>query len=232
MTPTSHPPKSLKFLAAAVAAASLVSCSSGGSEPRADTKSSPGAVSGDQATDATTVEDATATTADDATDTTAGDAASDSPTTDPGPDPGEEPEVLGSSSGAHPADPNDATSVPLRVDVVGVQRQPGDAVEVRFVITNDSADATFEPYTTLSDGAVGGAYDVGGAALVDLTGDKRYLPLRDSEGVCLCTGVNNVEIAPGMSLDVYVQFPAPPDDVATIDFTFPGFAPVNGVEIR
>ncbi len=225
MTPRSHPPKSLKLLAAAVAAASLVSCSSGGSEPRADTQSSPGAVSSDQAADATTAEDATATTADDAT--------SDSTTTtDPGPDPGEEPEVLGSSSGAHPADPNDATSVPLRVDVVGVQRQPGDAVEVRFVITNDSADATFEPYTTLSDGAVGGAYDVGGAALVDLTGDKRYLPLRDSEGVCLCTGVNNVEIAPGMSLDVYVQFPAPPDDVATIDFTFPGFAPVNGVEIR
>ena len=231
MTPRSHPPKSLKLLAAAVAAASIVSCSSGGSEPRADTKSSPGAVSGDQATDATSAEDATATTADDATDTTADDATSDSTTTtDPGPDPGEEPEVLGSSSGAHPADPNDATSVPLRVDVVGVQRQPGDAVEVRFVITNDSADATFQPYSTLSD--AGGRYDVGGAALVDLTGDKRYLPLRDSEGVCLCTGVNNVEIAPGMSLDVYVQFPAPPDDVTTIDFTFPGFAPVNGVEIR
>lgn len=143
---------------------------------------------------------------------------------------GGEDEVLGSTTGNHPADPNDDTPVPLRLDVNRVERLPGDVIEVRFTITNEGETATYELWNTLS-GAVSG-YDVGGAALVDALNDKRYLTLYDSEGTCLCTGGNSdLAAAPGGSIEAYVQITAPPEDVTEVGFTMPGFAPINGLAL-
>lgn len=145
-------------------------------------------------------------------------------------------EVLGSSTGQHVADPNDSTAVPLRLDVMSVTRAPGDAVEVRFTLTNTSDTATYKPWSTLADRTVasGGSLDVGGATLTDLPNDRKYLTLIDSEEICLCStfpGLGNVEVAPGTTLELYAQFPAPPEATTTVDFGLPGFAPVAGLEI-
>lgn len=136
--------------------------------------------------------------------------------------------VLGSSTGQHPAEPGDSTLVPLRLDVTAVERTSGETVEVRFVIANTGSDVAYKPWDTLT----ASTWDVSGAAVLDLADDKRYLPLLDSEGACLCSRITvRTEIPPGASAEFYAQFPAPPEATEQVDFTLPGFKPVNGLEI-
>ncbi|WP_221347682.1 hypothetical protein [Streptomyces beigongshangae] len=73
------------------------------------------------------------------------------------------------------------------------------------------------------------ASSVAGASLVDQSGKKKYLILRDTEGRCLCTrfvgGVKSGETA-----DWYAQFPAPPEDTTEVSFQV-GSMPPASVEI-
>ena len=144
-------------------------------------------------------------------------------------------QVIGSSTGQHKASPNDGTMVPLRLDITAVKRLPGGTVQVRFTITNTSDTTKFEPYRQLSDPTIkgGGEYDVGGVALLDRLGDKKYLTLYGSDGICLCTGkVDDLDIAPGKAASLYADVAGPPDTVSTVDVTIPGFAPVAGLKIQ
>lgn len=63
---------------------------------------------------------------------------------------------------------------------------------------------------------------VAGAALVDKVGKKRYYILRDTEGRCLCT-TGILPLQPGKSTPVFMQFPAPPEGTAEVDFILPTF---------
>ncbi len=65
-----------------------------------------------------------------------------------------------------------------------------------------------------------------GATFVDPDGKKRYYALRDTEMRCLCTsGIASIDA--GESLTVYIQFPAPPDDVTEVEFQLPSFPPAT-----
>lgn len=143
-------------------------------------------------------------------------------------------EILGSSEGQQPADPNDKTLVPLRLDVTSVKRLSGETIEVQFNITNTGNDATFKPYSQLGDPTMNGAnYDVGGLALLDRPNDKKYLTLYGTDKVCLCTGeLSNVNIAPGKTTSMYADVTAPPDSVTSVDLSLPGFAPITGLKFR
>lgn len=157
------------------------------------------------------------------------------PTTTSAPNAGDDRTVLGSSRGQHPADPNDGTPVPLRLDVRSVKRLSGETIEVRFDITNTGTGATFEPWRELGDPTIGGgsAYDVGGVALLDRPHDKKYLTLYGTDKVCLCSGsLSAVDIAPGKTASMYADVTAPPESVTTVDLSVPGFAPINGLKIR
>lgn len=223
MNPTPIRRRTLALVLAAATPFALLACSSTGAE-QADVESS--ADPGAQPTTTT------------GADGSAGDGdASGTTTPDSGgaPDPGgpTDGEVLGSSTGNQPADPNDDTLVPLQLDVRGIERMPGDIVEVRFSITNTGGDATYELWSTLSDPSSDSLYDVGGAALLDPPNDKRYLTLYDSDGTCLCTAeASQLAVGPGDKIDLYAQFPAPPDDVTEVTFTLPGFDPIDGLAIQ
>lgn len=73
------------------------------------------------------------------------------------------------------------------------------------------------------------ASSVAGASLVDQTGKKKYLILRDTEGRCLCTrfvgGVKSGETA-----EWFAQFPAPPEDTTKVSFQV-GSMPPAAVEL-
>ena len=204
----------------------LLACSDDPPE-QAEVQSSAESDSGEQAT--TTADDGDVES--DATESTPTDESEPDATGPPATGPPTE--SLGSATGRQPATPNDDTPVALRLDVVSIERIPGDAVEVRFTLTNEGSGVVYEPWSTLSDSrnpAFG--YDVSGAALVDLEGDKRYLVLADTEAVCLCSDeLDDFGIAPDTPAELYAQFPAPPEDVTAIGFTLPGFTPVNGLEI-
>lgn len=142
--------------------------------------------------------------------------------------------VIGSSTGQHKATPNDQTLVPLRLDVHEVKRLAGDTVHVRFTLTHTGDTAEFSPYREMTDPTAKiGKYDVGGLALIDRAGDKKYLTLYGTDGVCLCTGgLDSLSIKPGKSASMYADVTAPPASVSAVDLSLPGFAPVLGLKIQ
>ncbi|MFF8804094.1 hypothetical protein [Streptomyces omiyaensis] len=67
---------------------------------------------------------------------------------------------------------------------------------------------------------------LGGATLVDGLGKKRYYVLRDTDGRPLAT--SGLGIVPaGKSIDVFMQFPAPPAATTEVSFQLPTFEPAT-----
>ncbi|MEU6731859.1 hypothetical protein ABZ929_01415 [Streptomyces physcomitrii] len=65
-----------------------------------------------------------------------------------------------------------------------------------------------------------------GASLVDSSGKKKYLVLRDTQGRCLCTKFER-GIDQGDTIDWYAQFPAPPEDTAKVQLQLPTMPPAS-----
>ena len=174
------------------------------------------------------------------TETTAEDRGSTSEATesDEGSGEAEEPEAepLGSATGRLPANPNDSTLVPLRLDVTGLERLEG-MVELRVTVTNTGRRSTpdFEPYSSFDDPRLPtgqGLYSVSGASLIDAEGERAYLTIVDSEGTCLCTGrLSEVAVPAGDSFEMYADFGGVPDDLDQVDVQVPGFPTVASVPI-
>jgi len=140
-------------------------------------------------------------------------------------------EVLGSAESQMAADPTDQTMVPLRVDVMAVERQ-GDLVELRFELANvgDEDTPSFEIWSQLADETQD--YDLAGVALVDPGAQKLYLPVLDSEGACLCsTDLADFAVAPGESVKLNATFGGLPDDVEQVDVRVPSFPTVEAVPV-
>ncbi|MET7357215.1 hypothetical protein ABZS76_02080 [Streptomyces sp. NPDC005562] len=65
---------------------------------------------------------------------------------------------------------------------------------------------------------------VAGANLIDNSGKKKYLVLRDTEGRCLCTKFTG-GVKPSQTAEWYAQFPAPPEGTTKVDFQVGGMPP-------
>jgi len=143
---------------------------------------------------------------------------------------------LGTATGRVRADPNDATAVPLRLDVVALDRLDG-MVELRLVLTHEGRgdDPPFAPYDAFRDPRLrgdDGRHSLSGARLVDADAERAYLTLLDSDGVCLCTGdLDALSLAPGDSVELYADFGGVPDDLDQVSVQVPGFRTVNAVPI-
>lgn len=222
MTNPRSPKPVRRLLAVAVAGIVLTTgACSASSDKRADSKSSVGSTSESAAGATTTVG------------SSGGDSDSNTKTTSPPAEDKGSTEVLATTTGQRPADPNDGTAVALRLDVTSIKRLSGDTVEVTFDLTNTSEDSTYKPYDTMSDPTVIVAnYDVGGMALLDRPDDKKYLTLYDTDEICLCSDVSELELEPGKTVSLYADLSAPPNSVDTVDLTMVGFDPITGLKIR
>ncbi|WP_030747027.1 hypothetical protein [Streptomyces griseus] len=67
---------------------------------------------------------------------------------------------------------------------------------------------------------------LGGATLVDGLGKKRYYVLRDTDGRPLATTGLSI-LSAGKTLDVFMQFPAPPASTTEVSFQLPTFEPAT-----
>ena len=118
----------------------------------------------------------------------------------------------------------------VRVEVRDLKRGDGDTVTLRLRLINESG-GTFEascemrePYANDDCGAFSGAY------LLDAANKKKYLVVRDTEGKCICSGVDNLE--DGKKMNIWATYPAPPADVTEMTVIVPLFEPIEGVPIN
>ncbi|GAQ67427.1 hypothetical protein [Streptomyces scabiei] len=70
------------------------------------------------------------------------------------------------------------------------------------------------------------ASSVAGASLVDQSGKKKYLILRDTQGRCLCTRFTG-GVRAGETADWFAQFAAPPEATTSVDFQVGSMPPAT-----
>lgn len=109
----------------------------------------------------------------------------------------------------------------VRIDITELKRTSGDTVTMKFTLVNDSGSAV-SPYDLFTNSQVKYVY------LIDAAGKKKYLPIMDAEGDCVCShdlGHN----FPGdqNSMNLWARFPAPPAEVDEVSVVFPHFIPTD-----
>ncbi|HEX9903467.1 MAG TPA: hypothetical protein VGA77_00730 [Propylenella sp.] len=118
----------------------------------------------------------------------------------------------------------------VRIEVRDLKRGDGDTVTLRLRLVNESGEEfqasceMREPGANDSCGAFSGAY------LLDAANKKKYLVVRDTQGTCVCSGVDN--LADGKKMNIWATYPAPPAEVTEMTVIVPLFEPIEGVPIN
>ncbi|MDX2525881.1 hypothetical protein [Streptomyces europaeiscabiei] len=115
----------------------------------------------------------------------------------------------------------------LTLKVTSAARDGGGFVTVEGTVTNGTgkpwvaADWRGDESELVKNGG-----SIAGANLVDQTGKKKYLVLRDTEGRCLCTRFTG-GVGTGATTDWFAQFPAPPESTTSVDFQVGSMPPAT-----
>ncbi len=128
------------------------------------------------------------------------------------------------AAGHHGAEPLAVIKGPsgIVITLTSAVRSAGGFVTVSGTVRNTGS----QPFTGTSqwrgneEALQRNGGSMAGATLVDPSGKKRYYVLRDTEGRCLCTTGLDI-IAPGATMPVYAQFPAPPPTTTQVEFDLP-----------
>jgi hypothetical protein len=116
----------------------------------------------------------------------------------------------------------------LRVEVRDLKRGDDGTVTLRLRLVNES-DEDFDASCEMRESGGDSCGVFSGAYLIDATNQKKYLVVRDSEQVCICSSVDTV--AAGKRMNVWATYPAPPADVTAISVIVPLFEPIEDVPI-
>ncbi len=118
-----------------------------------------------------------------------------------------------------------------RIEVTELKRVSGDTVMLKFTLINESdsklgfsnnfASKEFENYDY---GTIGGVH------LVDAVGKKKYLVIRDTEKLCVCSK-KLTDLDPKSRINLWARFPAPPTTVEKIGVVIPHFSPMDDISI-
>ncbi|MEU4655316.1 hypothetical protein AB0G32_15490 [Streptomyces sp. NPDC023723] len=113
----------------------------------------------------------------------------------------------------------------LLLSLTSAKRDAGGFVTVSGALKNDGAETTNVPAQLSGNETeiIRNGSSLGGAALVDSKGKKRYYVLRDTDGRPLTT-TNFPALKAGESVPVFMQFPAPPADTTEVTFQLPMFS--------
>lgn len=113
----------------------------------------------------------------------------------------------------------------LLLTLTSAMRDSGGFVTVSGALKNDGGETTNVPAQLSGNETeiIRNGSSLGGAALVDAKGKKRYYVLRDTDGRPLTT-TNFPALKAGESVPVFMQFPAPPADTTEVTFQLPMFS--------
>ncbi len=112
----------------------------------------------------------------------------------------------------------------LLLQITSAVRDSGGFVTVNGALKNDSGAEAVIPSALSGNETeiMNNGLSLGGATLVDSKSKKRYYVLRDTEGRPLTTtGFSTIKA--GESIDVFLQFPAPPASSTDVSFQLPLF---------
>lgn len=112
----------------------------------------------------------------------------------------------------------------LLLQISSAVRDSGGFVTVNGALKNDSGTSVVVPSALSGNETeiINNGRSLGGATLVDSKSKKRYYVLRDTEGRPLTTtGFSTLKA--GESIDVFLQFPAPPASSTDVTFQLPLF---------
>ncbi|MEX0168593.1 hypothetical protein [Streptomyces sp. LMG1-1-1.1] len=116
----------------------------------------------------------------------------------------------------------------LQLAISSVERDAGGFLTVKGRLSNSGDSGSAVPAQVSGDETevVKHGTSLGGATLVDSVGKKRYYVLRDTDGRPLTTSGLGVVRADD-SVDVFMQFPAPPASTTEVSFQLPTFEPAT-----
>lgn len=128
-----------------------------------------------------------------------------------------------------------ALGTPYQLDILALQRT-GDHVTLRFaltdlkpsetpVITNDFVDRGGDEAQQKRDAD---SRSFSGVYVIDDVNSKKYFPLRDAEGNCVCSG--GIFQIVGRT-ELYATFPAPPTSVKAVTVSIPQFGAFPNLRI-
>ncbi|MBZ0229273.1 MAG: hypothetical protein K8F58_12610 [Bauldia sp.] len=117
----------------------------------------------------------------------------------------------------------------VRIEVRELKRGDGGTVTLRLRLVNESGD-TFDAACSMREpGKNDDCGTFSGAYILDAANKKKYLVVRDADGKCVCSGVDNID--DGKKMNIWATYPAPPPEVRKVTVIVPLFEPIEGVPI-
>ncbi|MYY11173.1 hypothetical protein GT204_20225 [Streptomyces sp. SID4919] len=118
----------------------------------------------------------------------------------------------------------------LALAITSAVRDQSGYVTVQGTVTNGTGKSwVAAEWRSDENELVKNGASIAGASLVDKTGRKKYLVLRDTEGRCLCTRFAG-GVRSGDTTEWFAQFPSPPEGTTKVDFQV-GSMPPAAIEI-
>lgn len=118
----------------------------------------------------------------------------------------------------------------LTVDVLELARVGPNVLKLRFVFSNTSDAGEYIEFGNAFAQEDADAGTVAGVYLIDAFRQKKYFILRGSDGKALCSS-GITRIGPGESLELWANFPAPPQDSSLVTVHVPMIPPIGEVPI-
>jgi hypothetical protein len=117
----------------------------------------------------------------------------------------------------------------VRVEVRDLKRGDGGTVTLRLRLVNESGE-NFEASCRMREEGTNDSCGIfSGAYLLDAANKKKYLVVRDTDGKCVCSGVD--DLADGKRMNIWATYPAPAAEVTKMTVVVPLFEPIEGVPI-
>lgn len=116
----------------------------------------------------------------------------------------------------------------FELSIYSAARDAGGFMTLKGALKNTSSKGRAVPDNVRGDETevLKHGTSLGGATLVDAAGKKRYYVLRDTDGRPLTTTGLGI-VSAGDSVEVFMQFPAPPASTTEVSFQLPTFEPAT-----
>lgn len=114
----------------------------------------------------------------------------------------------------------DGETTGTRIEITELSRTSGETVTLKFRLIADSG-VEVTPYELMEQS------DLRWVHLIDASGKKKYLVIKDSDGYCVCSSGLKTQSMSGKSMNLWARFPAPPTEVKEVSVIFPHFIPTD-----